>query len=55
MSTNQRYFLYWANFLQTMLVVRVTIFAKFTTKQNIMKKAKHLIFDRLERNCFEKW
>ena len=35
--------------------VRVTIFARLTTKQNVMKKAKYLIFDRLERNCFEKW
>ena len=25
------------------------------TKQNVMKKAKYLIFDRLEGNCFEKW
>ena len=33
----------------------VTIFARLTTKQNVMKKAKYLIFDRLERNCFEKW
>ena len=37
-----------------MLFVRVTIFAKLTTKLNIVKKAKYLIFDRLERNCFEK-
>ena len=37
-----------------MLVVRVTIFVRHTTKQNVMKKAKYLIFDRLERNCFEK-
>ena len=36
-------------------VARVTIFARLTTKQNVMKKAKYLIFDRLERNCFEKW
>ena len=36
-----------------MLFVRVTIFARLTTKQNVMKKAKYLIFDRLERNCFE--
>ena len=37
-----------------MLVVRVTIFARLTTKQNVMKKAKYLIFDRLDRNCFLK-
>jgi hypothetical protein len=37
-----------------MLVDRVTIFARLTTKQNGMKKAKHLIFDKLEKDCFEK-
>ena len=36
-----------------MLVVRVTIFARLTKKQNVMKKAKYLIFDWLERFCFE--
>ena len=36
-----------------MLVVRVTILARLATKQNVMKKAKYLIFDRLERNYFE--
>ena len=36
-------------------VARVTIFARLTTKQNVMKKAKYLIFDSLERNWFEKW
>jgi len=32
-----------------MLFVRVTIFARLTTKQNVMKKAKYLIFDRLKK------
>ena len=36
-----------------MLIVRVTIFARLETKQNVMKKAKYLIFDRLERNCLK--
>ena len=26
-----------------------------TTKQNVMKKAKYLIYDRLEKVYFEKW
>ena len=34
---------------------RVTLFARLTTKQNGMKKAKYLIFDKLEKDCFEKW
>jgi hypothetical protein len=38
-----------------MLVDRVTIFARLTTNQNGMKKAKYLIFDKLEKDCFEKW
>ena len=34
---------------------RVIIFAGLTTKQNVMKKAKYLILDRLERYRFKKW
>ena len=30
-----------------MLFVTVTIFARLTTKQNVMEKAKYLIFDRM--------
>ena len=32
-----------------MLFVRVTIFERLTTKQNVMKKAKYLYFERLEK------
>jgi hypothetical protein len=32
-----------------MLVVRVTIFARLATKQNVMKKDKYLIFDRFKK------
>ena len=32
-----------------MLFFRVTIFARLTTKQIVKKKAKYLIFDRLEK------
>ena len=53
-SKNQIYFLYWADFFCLLFFVRVTIFARLTRKQNDMKKAKYLILDRLERNCFEK-
>ena len=35
-----------------MLFVRVTMFARLTTKQNVMKKAKYLIFDRLRKKVF---
>ena len=35
--------------------VRVTIFSRLKTKQNVMKKAKYSLFHWLERNCFEKW
>ena len=47
-ETEQTYFLYLVDFLLTMLVVRVTIFSRLTTEQNLMKKAKYLIFDRIE-------
>ena len=36
-----------------MLFVIVTIFTRLAKKQNVMKKAKYLIFDRLERNYFK--
>ena len=32
----QIYFLYWADFLSTMLVVRVTIFARLTTLSKML-------------------
>ena len=45
----------WIFCKQSWLTEYVTILARLTTKQNGMKKDKYLIFDKLEKDCFEKW